>query len=158
MDKGKDGNRSNKVLPLLLEYSLRAGKASRNAEIVPEIESLRTEYKASSSGAFAKEQEQSDQAAKVAYIKAIEPLIDEYLKKERLAATNVNQDIAMLRSMCLELVELESPEETRWMNQRLHGVTLELREEGKLKSFATLQDCVAAVQRDLDSFRQRQIK
>jgi hypothetical protein len=160
-----DDQRSSKVLPLLLEYALRAGKAARNPAIVPEILGLRNEYRASTSSASAQEQAQSDEIAKIAYSRAAHPLVQEYLERERLCSSNVNQEITHLRKACLAMVQRSGldtiqrqqlQKEVQWMNEKLHGLTMELRKEGRLMSFATLEDCITAIKKELDMIRQRE--
>jgi hypothetical protein len=148
-------SRQRRRLPMLLEYALRAGKDARNPRIVPELESLRAEYKSSSSSPVisTKDLEQSVRVADVAYSKAIQPLIREYLHKEQMSMYNVNQEIAHLRNLCLAIVCSEQEDDLRWMTRRLHGLILELRNYGRLINYSSSEECFLAIQEELEIFR-----
>ncbi|KAG7338686.1 hypothetical protein IV203_037290 [Nitzschia inconspicua] len=151
------GGRQRKRIPLLLEYAQRAGKAARNPNIVPQLESLRTEYKAASSQSISpKDVKESARVADIAYSEAIAPLIQEYLQKEQLSLSNVNAGIKQLRSACFSFLTTDQEEEMRWMNRRLHDPILELRNHGRLISYDNSEACIKAIQSDLEAFRCRQ--
>lgn len=143
-----------KRIALLLEYALRAGKAARNPKIVPELERLRSEYKPSlSSPENANDMKRIPRVADVAYHKAIVPLIQEYLEKERLSTSNLAKEISELRRTCLALIHEDNREELQWMSQKLHGLTLELRTQGRFISYNSPKDCVKGIEKDLKTFQ-----
>lgn len=148
-------SRQRRRLAILLEYALRAGKDARNPKIVPELESLRTEYQASSSSSTisAKDLERSVRVADITYAKAILPLIRDYLQKEYMSLRNVDREIAHLRNTCIAMVCSEQEDDLRWMNRRLHGLTLELRNHGRLISYTSVEECYQAIQEELEMFR-----
>jgi hypothetical protein len=152
---GAHSGRQRRRLAVLLEYALRAGKAARNPKIVPELESLRTEYRASTSSSTisAKTLEQSVRVADITYSKAILPLIVEYLQKEHMSLRNVDREIAHFRNTCLAMICSEQEDDRRWMNRRLHGLTLELRNQGRLISYTGVEECYQAIQEELKMFR-----
>jgi hypothetical protein len=118
------------------------------------LESMRSEYKASSSSSTitAKDLEQSVRVSEIAYSKAVLPLIHEYLQKEHMALHNVDREIAHLRSTCLAMICSEQQDDLRWMNRRLHGLTLELRNHGRLISYTDPEECYQAIQEELKRF------
>ena len=91
-----------KVLPLLYECVLRAGKAARNVDIVPDIDELKDWTAAESSFATVTEQQRNTRICISVYETAIRPLIDDYVIKlddcSTASATNIDAQIAKFRN------------------------------------------------------------
>jgi len=129
------------VLPTILDYALRAGKAARNSDIVPEIFELKEMTAAESSVVSASEQQTSERVANAAYEKGIQPLIIECVAKLDDSANNIDRTIAEFRQNAFAMLnEIEDEDEDdsndgkilqqelrSWLNRRLHEPTIQLR-------------------------------
>jgi len=143
---GMQQQQNRKILPLVLDYALRAGKAARNPNIVPEILELREFTSAESSIGSPSEQRRNERIALVANEKGIYPLVMECVIKLNDSNLNIDQQIAEFRQNAFELLrEIEmnaaaSDDETAedhgktlrqelrlWLNRRLHEPTVQLR-------------------------------
>ena len=130
----------------VLDYALRAGKAVRDVTIVPEIAVYHT-FTVDPPAAI------MEQVAKVAVIKGIEPLVGECVLKFR--AMNQSEAIQELREQAEQLLIHDSNSKERaWINQQLHGPTLELREGKAISIVGTIQN----IQLQLLKQRSRQTK
>ncbi len=126
-------DRRQQTIPLLLEYALRAGKAARNPNVVPELILLREDtllggsaglnsgtstaslssssssirFKGIINGVIADRMtdlEKSRQVAAIARTKAIEPLVQECMGKILINTDQRGEAIANLRARALEMV------------------------------------------------------
>ena len=143
--KTEDENSSSKqpsrqkLLPIILDYALRAGKAARNSNIVPEILELKEMTSAESSIISASEQQTSERVANAAYEKGIQPLIMECVAKLNDSANNIDRIVVEFRQnafVFLKDMENEGDHDDEkilqqdlrsWLNRRLHEPTVELR-------------------------------
>jgi hypothetical protein len=135
-----------KLLPMILDYALRAGKAARNSDIVPEIEELKEMTSAESSVCSASDQQTSKKVADAAFEKGIHPLIIECVAKLGDSTNNIDRRIADFRRNAFgflpEIITdgitkrddnanndtIVLQQELRsWLNRRLHEPTIELR-------------------------------
>ena len=128
----------------MLDYALRAGKAVRDLTIVSEI-AVYQSYSVDPPVAV------MEQVAKVAVIKGIEPIVEECVMKFR--AMSQSEFIRALREQAEQLIHDSSSEDQAWMNQQLHGPTLELR-EGKAIS---IEGTIHRIRQQLLERRSRQI-
>eukprot|EP00535_Pseudo-nitzschia_heimii_P003736 CAMPEP_0197193000 /NCGR_PEP_ID=MMETSP1423-20130617/26225_1 /TAXON_ID=476441 /ORGANISM="Pseudo-nitzschia heimii, Strain UNC1101" /LENGTH=496 /DNA_ID=CAMNT_0042646045 /DNA_START=118 /DNA_END=1608 /DNA_ORIENTATION=+ len=145
--------RKRKLLPMILDCALRAGKAARNPVIVPEINELKDLTSAESSLNTVSERKTSERVAKAAYERGIEPLIKECLMKFNDSACNIDSQIAEFRQCAFEfLQEIEAIGKTSdcnvnigdekpvqqelrlWLNRRLHEPTIKLRSLSRKQS------------------------
>ena len=132
-------HRKRKLLPIVLDYALRAGKAARNSNIVPEILELKEMTSAESSVGTASEQQTSERVANAAYEKGIKPLILEGVTKLDDSTNNIDQRIAEFRRNAFVFLneiepqfdnnERKAPQHDlrSWLNRRLHEPTTKLR-------------------------------
>jgi hypothetical protein len=167
----QDQKRKRKVLPLILDYALRAGKAARNSDIVPEIEELKEMTSADSSRSSASEQQTSQRVANIAYKKGIHPLIAECVAKLGDSTNNIDRQIAEFRrNAFVFFLEIESDDtaggddnsyddrkalqqELRtWLNRRLHEPTIKLRSLSRQQSGKIDYDNSVGTNEDIESF------
>ena len=87
----------------------------------------------------------------MAVIKGIEPIVEECVMKFR--AMSQSEFIRALREQAEQLIHDSSSEDQAWMNQQLHGPTLELR-EGKAIS---IEGTIHRIRQQLLERRSRQI-
>ncbi len=112
-------------LSVLFETALRAGKAARTVACVPELESL-LKYGTGNSKYEAEPPETlMAQVAEAARIKAVEPMVVECVGKFK--AMQASHAIAQLRQAAEALLHNCKRDERRWMQQRLHQPTMQLR-------------------------------
>ena len=140
------GKGKRKLLPLILDYALRAGKAARNSDIVPEIEELKELTSAESSVCSVSDQQTSKKVADAAFKKGIHPLIIECVAKLGDSTNNIDRRIADFRRSAFgflpEIItdgiatgdnnvdndtNVLQQELRSWLNRRLHEPTIELR-------------------------------
>jgi len=164
--QGRKRKRKRKVLPLILDCALRAGKAARNSDIVPEIEELKEMTSADSSRSSASEQQTSQRVASIAFKKGIHPLIAECVAKLGDSTNNIDRQIAEFRRNAFAfLLEIESDDtaigddrkalqqELRtWLNRRLHEPTIKLRSLSRQQSGKIDYDNSVGTNEDVESF------
>lgn len=148
--------KKRKLLPMILDYALRAGKAARNSDIVIEIQELKEMTSAESSVGTVSEQQISQRVANAAYEKGIHPLITECVAKLDDSTNNIDRRIAEFRRNAFSyLLEIETEgittdgnnandnrkvkeEELRsWLNRRLHEPTIEFRSLSRQRNNTT---------------------
>ena len=113
------GKETNK----LLECALRAGKAARNHDVVPELKLLR-EYGTGDSKYSTEAPPETLQLVIDSVLKqAIDPLVDEFVQ-----SSSISSDLASALSLLRQTEGLaRNPAERRWIRKRLHQPTLDLR-------------------------------
>lgn len=176
-------DRRQQVIPLLFEYALRAGKAARNPNIVPELNLIRNdilfggpasvtsdtsdtssssnERSSTSNGGIADrmtELQKSRQVAAIARTKAIEPLVEECMGKFLFITDRRKEEIACLRARTFDMV-MSSVDggadevELLWLKRKLHQPTMELRSEGRLVSYSNVEAFLKDVRDELENLR-----
>ena len=143
---------NRKLVPIILDYALRAGKAARNSDIVPDILELKEMTSAESSAGSASEQQTSERVASAAFEKGITPLIEECVAKLDDSTNNIDSQIAEFRRNALTFlneIEFQSDgsdgtdfqQELRsWLNRRLHEPTIQIRSQARKQSGGTTED------------------
>lgn len=156
--------RQRRVLPVILDCALRAGKATRNPDIVPEIEELRKLTAAESSTCSPSDLKISQRVADAAYEKGILPLVNDCAMKLDQSTQFIDRRIAEFRQSAMDfLVEIvnQGTNSTRsvgkeesidketlhrelrsWLNRRLHKPTIQLRS----RSQQSIEDTVDTVE------------
>ena len=137
---GKDVNK-------LLECALRAGKAARNPDVVPELKLLR-EYGTGDSKYSTEAPTETLQLVIDSVLKlAIEPLVDEFEQSSRISG-----DLASALSLLRRTEGLaRDPAERRWIRKRLHQPTLSLR-NGSF-AISDVRREIRQIEADLNTFR-----
>lgn len=145
-------SQKRKLLPIVLDYALRAGKAARNSDIVPEILELKEMTSAESSAGSASEQQTSERVANAAFEKGMKPLIEECVAKLDDSTNNIDYRIAEFRQNAFTLLNEIEPQgddykeqdfqkELRsWLNRRLHEPTVLIRSLARQQNDGTTKD------------------
>ena len=137
---GKDVNK-------LLECALRAGKAARNPDVVPELKLLR-EYGTGDSKYSTEAPTETLQLVIDSVLKlAIEPLVDEFEQSSRISGDLASALSLLRRTEGLAL----NPAERRWIRKRLHQPTLSLR-NGSF-AISDVRREIHQIEADLNTFR-----
>jgi len=114
--RGKDTNN-------LLEYALRAGKAARNPDIVPELKLLREYGTGDSKYSSEAPPEMLQQVVDAVLKQAIEPLVDDFV-----TSSGMTDDTTSALSLLRQTETLaRNPTERSWIRKRLHQPTMDLR-------------------------------
>jgi hypothetical protein len=128
----------------VLQSALRAGKACRNVEKVPEIGLLEDAVLQTSWSKAA-----DVDAAKAAVIhKVIEPAVQDYM--DAMRASGRSKIIQQLRSTVMSWSQ--NDEEEKWLRKQLHGPTLESRTDVSFD----LEIEMESIQRKLEFGRREQ--
>jgi hypothetical protein len=115
--RGKETNK-------LLECALRAGKAARNPDVVPELKLLRDYGTGDSKYSTDAPPEILHRVIDSVMKLAIEPLVDEFLR-----SSTMTDDIASALALLRRAEDLaRTPAERSWIRKRLHQPTLGLRD------------------------------
>jgi hypothetical protein len=118
-----EGNR----IKLLLDAALAAGKAARDPQRVPELQSLRDYGSGDNKYSMDPPAEITDSAARAAVCRAIEPTVKDYV--ERWNAMRMSDLISRLRLETESLSQTDA--ELLWLRTHLHKPTMDLR-QGKI--------------------------
>lgn len=153
------------LLPIVLDYALRAGKAARNSDIVPDILELKEMTSAESSVCSASEQQTSETVANAAYEKGIQPLIVECVAKLDDSTKNVDRIISDFRQNAFAMlneiededdeddVKIRQQELRSWLNRRLHEPTVEIRARSRAQNGNDNKDIEFYVSNSLKEIR-----
>jgi hypothetical protein len=144
----------SKELAKLFEYALRAGKAVRNTQLVPELKELQQQQTTSRRGLSKTELLKNQQVTRIAYEKAVRPLVEEYIQKYH-SKTEQQQRIVSLRQNAHALLEQYNftDDEQRlhikqWLNRKLHQPTIEIRRHQCLVSYKDEQTFLQQLQEE----------
>ena len=118
-----EGNR----IKILLDAALAAGKAARDPQRVPELQSLRDYGPGDDKYSIDPPAQVTDAAARAAVRRAIEPTIKEYV--ERWNAMRMSDLISRLRLETEKLGQTDA--ELLWLRAQLHKPTMDFR-QGKV--------------------------
>lgn len=115
--------RGSPTVKAILDAALSAGKAARDPCQVPELEPLHRYGSGNSRYSLEAPAYLSEAAAKAAMELAIEPAVKQCVAK--FQAREQADAVVQLRRQAERMAE--TPEEVRWLNQRLHQPTMNLR-------------------------------
>jgi hypothetical protein len=162
---------STNVLSKLLEYTIRVGRAVRNVQAVPELQSLRCDpYLRSSSTVTKQELLHNQRVVNITYAKAVQPLIDEYNAQHTAVTAMGRRQIVSLRDRAYTVLHeyIHSANATtqddrtneqqqqhvgpwkQWLNRKLHEPTMELRTYGRYVTFQNEDDCIQHIREELE--------
>ncbi len=132
----------------LLEYTLRAGKAARNADIVPELNLLREFGTGDSKYSSEPPRELQLKVSEAVVQQAINPLVQEFSQTSRMP-DEVGPAISTLRA-AVEAMATNAGERV-WLKKRLHQPTIDLR-KGHL-SLEDIQSEKQMIELDFNAYK-----